>query len=58
MGLAAMQKHGIDPVRSWMIGDHDKDVEFGTRLGCRTVKVGNGVSFSDAVDVILGERSA
>ena len=36
-----------------MVGDKDKDVEFGRRLGCRTVKVGDGVSFSDAVDEIL-----
>ena len=53
MGLAAIEKHHIDPSRSWMVGDKDKDVEFGRRLGCRTVKVGDGVSFSDAVDEIL-----
>ena len=41
-----------------MVGDHDKDVEFGTRLGCRTVKVGHGISFSDAVDTILSSKSA
>lgn len=58
MGLAAIAKHVIDPSRSWMVGDHDKDVEFGTRLGCRTVKVGQGVSFSDAVDMILASESA
>lgn len=58
MGLAAIAKYGIDPSRSWMVGDHDKDVEFGTRLGCRTVKVGQGVSFSDAVDIILASESA
>lgn len=53
MGLAAIEKHHIDPSRSWMIGDKDKDVEFGRRLGCRTVKVGDGVSFTDAVDTVL-----
>ncbi|MDO5853840.1 MAG: HAD-IIIA family hydrolase [Thermoplasmata archaeon] len=53
MGVAAIRKHGINPRASWMVGDHDKDVEFGRRLGCRTVKVGPGTSFSDAVDEIL-----
>ncbi len=56
MGLAAISKHSINPIRSWMVGDHDKDMEFGRRLGCRTVKVGNGTSFSDAVDVILSSE--
>ncbi len=53
MGLEAIRRHSINPIGSWMVGDHDKDVEFGRRLGCRTVKVGNGVTFSDAVDEIL-----
>ncbi len=53
LGLAAIAKHGIDPSRSWMVGDHDKDVEFGRRLGCRTVKVDEETRFSDAVDIIL-----
>lgn len=53
MGIAAISKHHIDPTRSWMIGDHDKDMEFGHRLGCRALKVGDGVSFSHAVQTIL-----
>lgn len=54
MGLAAVAKHGIDPSRSFMIGDHDKDMEFAARLGCRGIKVSEGFNFADAVDEILG----
>lgn len=36
MGIDAVMKHGIDVRRSFMIGDNDKDVEFGNRLGCRS----------------------
>lgn len=57
MGLDAIAKHHIDASRSWMVGDHDKDMEFGRRLGCRTFKVGDGKTFSDAVDFILGSDS-
>ncbi len=58
MGLAAMARYGIDPSRSWMVGDSDSDMEFGRRLGCRTFRVGGDVSFSDAVDGILRGRSS
>lgn len=57
MGMAAMMKHGIDPSRSYMIGDHDKDMEFGRRMGCKGIKVSPRFSFSDAVDAILDGRS-
>ena len=54
MGLRAMAERGIDPARSYMIGDKEKDIEFGRRLGCRgTVMVGAGKTFSQAVDEIL-----
>ncbi len=36
---AAARKYGLDPGRSWMIGDNEKDVEAGKRAGCRTVLV-------------------
>lgn len=57
MGIAAMMKHGIDPSRSFMIGDHDKDMEFGRRLGCKGIKVSESFTFSDAVDAILEQDS-
>ena len=53
MGIDAVMKHGIDVSRSFMIGDHDKDLEFGRRLGCMSIKVGPDKTFSQAVDEIL-----
>ncbi len=53
MGIQAIMKHGINPKRSFMVGDHDKDIEFGKRLGCRSVKVGPDFTFVDAVEMIL-----
>lgn len=53
MGADAVRKHNIDPTRSFMIGDMDRDIEFGERLGMRTLKVGPGRSLADAADVIL-----
>ena len=38
--LAAARDHGLDLPRSWMIGDHERDIEAGRRAGCRTVRVG------------------
>lgn len=55
MGLAAIAKHGIDPSKSFMIGDNEKDMEFGRRLGCRCMQVSESFTFSDAVDEILGD---
>jgi D-glycero-D-manno-heptose 1,7-bisphosphate phosphatase len=40
MLLEAAEKHELDLKRSWMVGDHKKDVEAGRRAGCRTVFVG------------------
>ena len=39
MLLEAAEKHGIDLSVSWMIGDHETDVEAGRSAGCRTVRV-------------------
>ena len=51
--LKVIAKHGIDPRRSFMIGDHEKDMEFGRRLGCRGIQVSEGFTFEDAVDELL-----
>src|SRR6185295_18935494 len=40
--LAAAALHGVDPARSWMVGDILDDVEAGARAGCRTVLIDNG----------------
>ena len=53
MGLAAISKHSINPRISFMVGDHEKDMEFGRRLGCRSIQVSESYTFADAVDEIL-----
>lgn len=58
MGLAAVAKHGIDPSRSFMIGDHEKDMEFARKLGCRGIQVSDEFTFADAVDEILGRNDS
>jgi len=55
MGVRAMLKYGINPKKSFMIGDHEKDVEFGNRLGCTSIKVDSVFTFVDAVDRILSQ---
>ena len=56
LGLQAVEKYDIDVSQSYMVGDADKDIEFGEKLGCkRSIRVGNGVSFSDAVEIILND---
>jgi D-glycero-D-manno-heptose 1,7-bisphosphate phosphatase len=39
MLLEAARRHGIDLSASWMVGDHETDVETGRRAGCRTIRV-------------------
>lgn len=53
MGVEAVKKHRVDVKRSYMIGDSDADMEFGRRLGLKTIRVGGGFGFKDAVDSIL-----
>ncbi|MDR3074933.1 MAG: HAD-IIIA family hydrolase [Candidatus Methanoplasma sp.] len=53
MGIAAILKHNINPTISVMIGDNDKDVEFGKRLGLKTYKVSDRKTFVDVVDEML-----
>ncbi len=36
MLLRAIAEHGLDPARSWMIGDSPRDVAAGREAGCRT----------------------
>lgn len=42
MLLRAAREHGIDPARSWLVGDILDDVEAGRRAGCRTILIDNG----------------
>ena len=53
MALQALRKYNIDTLRSYMIGDGDRDVQFGESIGCRAYKVSDEYTFVDAVDDIL-----
>lgn len=53
MGIEAVKKYGINVKESYMIGDSDRDVGFGERLGCKTIKVSEKFTFEDAVNQIL-----
>lgn len=47
--LRAINELNIDPSSSWMIGDHESDIEAGKTIGCKTVKINNQSDFTDAV---------
>lgn len=53
MALQALKKYDIDTFESFMIGDADKDIQFGESIGCRGFKVSEDYTFEDAVDDIL-----
>ena len=57
MGIAAISKYNLDPKQCWMIGDKEKDVEFGKALGMRAIQVSDSLSFSEAATIILGSDS-
>jgi ribonucleoside-diphosphate reductase alpha chain len=40
--LRAAREQGVDPARSWLVGDILDDVEAGRAAGCRTVLLDNG----------------
>jgi D-glycero-D-manno-heptose 1,7-bisphosphate phosphatase len=42
MLFRAIGEHGIDPARSWMVGDILDDIEAGRRAGCTTILLDNG----------------
>jgi D-glycero-D-manno-heptose 1,7-bisphosphate phosphatase len=44
MLLAAAQEMDIDPARSWMIGNGDRDVEAGRNAGCKTILISSAHS--------------
>ena len=57
LGLNAIEKYNLDPSECWMIGDKDKDMEFGKALGMKTIMVSDTCSFTDAVTQII-EKTA
>lgn len=44
----AAEKHNLDLSRSWMIGDHEIDVQAGQGAGCRTVLIRRGAEKTSA----------
>ena len=55
LGRMAIEKYNIDVGHSFMIGDSDKDVEFGNNIGVRSVKVDSDYTFVDAVRDIVDD---
>ena len=53
LGVAAIGKYNINPAASIMIGDHEKDIEFGRRLGLKTFQVTEKRTFVDVVEEII-----
>ena len=52
MLLKAAREHNIDLTASWMIGDSEKDIEAGTRVGCKTARlIGDSKSTGGGADV-------
>ncbi|MEW6619786.1 MAG: HAD family hydrolase [bacterium] len=47
----------IDFKNSWLIGDEDKDIEAGKRVGCKTCYVTHEKGLLQIVKEIIGERS-
>lgn len=48
--LRASSDLGIDPRRSWMIGDKEMDLEAAERAGCRGIRIAtNGTGLAEAV---------
>jgi histidinol-phosphate phosphatase family protein len=56
MGVAAILRHNINPKISFMIGDNEKDIEFGKRLGLTTFQVTEKRTLTEIVDEILKEK--
>jgi D-glycero-D-manno-heptose 1,7-bisphosphate phosphatase len=56
----AMAKYDVDPDRSWMIGDRDRDMEAGQKAGLKTIHIipETGTSAGDfaAIDLLAAAR--
>lgn len=57
MGIQALEKYCINTRLSYMIGDSDRDIQFGEGLGCEGIKVDEKFTFADAVDYILSPET-
>ncbi|QLH07838.1 HAD family hydrolase [Nitrosopumilus ureiphilus] len=54
-GLLVRAAHdfSIDLKNSWMIGDHDSDIEAGSNIGCKSIKISHEGNLLDIVNDIL-----
>lgn len=61
----AAKEHGVDPGRSFLVGDRGRDIEAGERAGCRTILIRHPYTgevnaefeagnLQEAADIILG----
>lgn len=48
----AILEIGIEPNKSWMIGDNDSDITAGIEVGCQTIKLDNNFNLKNAVEQI------
>ena len=56
MIMRAAKELGIDPKKSWLIGDKDIDIEAARRAGCKGIRVEtNSQGLGDAVQEVLRE---
>lgn len=51
--IKAAHDFSIDLKNSWMIGDHDRDIESGTNVGCKSIKVTHKNTLDNIIDDIL-----
>ena len=59
MILKAARELGIDPRKSWVIGDKEIDLEAAKRAGCRGIRVPtNGGGLADAVRKIFSDEES
>ncbi len=57
MLLDAAKEHGIDLIKSYMIGNEPKDCEAGRRAGCVSIGLGHGFDLSAASNWIMEAES-
>lgn len=53
LGMKALERYCINTRISYMIGDSDRDIQFGEGIGCESIKVDEKFTFADAVEQIL-----
>jgi len=53
----AILEIGIEPNKSWMIGDNDSDITAGIEVGCQTIKLDNNFNLKNAVEQIRKKSS-